>query len=574
MHDRRVACKTAWVCYVFAMTTIFFRAGLLCLILSAATHHPADANPPDPIPPETPIAVDQSTIQSLEALERSLAAKEQELAALQNRLAAATDDLSREELRAQVVALRKDLDDQRRQFERFAVDIDLAPFIPATEPQKFDWQEKVNELLEPIMAEIESATAESRAIGELRGQLNEVGKRRDLAAEAVANLDTLLQQPASPELTSRLTTRRAAWARTLEDANNEFTALDLQLQSRLATRESVLDQSTKYARRFFQTRGLNLLLGVLAFCAVFFAFRLVERLLHRARAASTKKSFSSRLSALLFHLFSVLGGLLAMMAVFNLVGDWFMLGIIVIFLIGVAWAGVNTLPQQIETIKLMLNIGAVKEGEALVVEGLPYRVESLGFAAKLVNPLLDGGTRILPVKYLVGQHSRAPGTDEAWFPCCTGDWVSLPDGVTGRVATQTPGHVTIIQPGGAQAVYPTTDFLARRPVNLSRGFRLESTIGLAYRHLGEATDTIPALLTGHLRTGLAALLPADQVAAVRVDFAAAGSSSLNLVATVDLQGPAAERERDLRFALQRLLVTACRDHGWEIPYPQLTIHQA
>jgi hypothetical protein len=556
------------------MTSISLRAYLLGLFLSVAMHHPSVANPVDPAPPDAVLATDQSTIQSLEALERSLAAKESELAALQSQLAAATDDLAREELRAQVVALRKDLDDQRRQFERFAVDIDLAPFIPATEPEKFDWQQKVNELLEPIMAEIESATAESRAIGELRGQLNEVGKRRDLAAEAVANLDALLQQSASPELTSRLTTRRAAWSRTLEDANNEFTALDLQLQSRLATRESVLDQSTKYARRFFQTRGLNLLLGILAFCAVFFAFRLVERLLHRARAASAKKSFSSRLSALLFHLFSVLGGLLAMMAVFNLVGDWFMLGIIVIFLIGVAWAGVNTLPQQIETIKLMLNIGAVKEGEALVVDGLPYRVESLGFAAKLVNPLLDGGTRILPVKYLVGQHSRAPGEHEAWFPCRTGDWVSLPDGVTGRVATQTPGHVTVIQPGGAQAVYPTTDFLARRPVNLSHGFRLESTIGVSYRHLAEATAAIPTTLTERLRTGLATLIPPEHLIDARVDFAAAGPSSLNLVATVDLHGAAAERERDLRFALQRLLVEACRDHDWEIPFPQLTIHRA
>lgn len=523
---------------------------------------------------ESPLASEQNTVQSLEALQRALAAKEQELSDLQNRLAAAADELTREDLRAQLVALRKETDEQRRQFERFAVDIDLSPFIPAAEPAKFDWQQKVNELLEPIMAEIESATAESRAIGELRGQLNEVGKKRDLAREAVANLDLLLEQPTSEELKSRLASRRAAWNRTYEDANNEYTALDLQLQGRLAARESVLDSSTKYVRHFVQTRGLNLLLGIAAFCAVFFGFRLVERLMHRTRAADDHRTFSSRLTALLFHLFSVLGGLLAMMAVFNLVGDWFLLGIIVIFLIGVAWAGVNTLPQQIETIKLMLNIGAVKEGELLVYEGLPYRVDALGFSARLVNPELEGGTRILPVKLLVGQHSRAPGPNEGWFPSRTGDCVAMEDGVTGRVEVQTPGYVELVQPGGARAVYRTVDYLTRRPVNLSRNFRIESSIGVDYRHLAIATTEIPRVLTEKLAAGLARLVPADQLVAARVDFAAAGASSLDFTATVDLAGAAAVNAREIRFAIQRLLVDTCRENGWEIPFTQITVHQA
>lgn len=143
-------------------------------------------------------------------------------------------------------------------------------------------------------------------------------------------------------------------------------------------------------------------------------------------------------------MFSVLGGLAAMMLVFNMAGDWFLLGIVIIFLVGVGWASINTLPQQVETIKLMLNIGAVREGEYLVYDGTPYRVDALGFSAHLNNPRLDGGTRLLPVKYLVGMTSRPVGPSEAWFPCEAGDWVELADGRIGIVISQTPAAVELL----------------------------------------------------------------------------------------------------------------------------------
>lgn len=514
-----------------------------------------------------------NTVQSLEALERSLQSKEHELVGLQQQLASATDELSRDEVRKNIIELKKEIDLQRRQFEGFAVDIDLSPFSEQTK-SKFDWQEEVGKLLEPIMAEIENATAESRVIGELRAQLDEVAQKRDLAEKAVANLERLLNQPASPELTARLNSRLSSWSRVQEEARNEYTALDLQLQSRVAARESVLDQSTKFARHFFRTRGLNLLLGVLAFCAVFFGFRLAQYFMHRVRKGVDKKSFSSRLTALLFHVFSVLGGLLAMMAVFNLVGDWFLLGIIVIFLFGVGWASINTLPQQVETIKLMLNIGAVREGEVLLFEGLAYRVDALGFAAKLNNPLLEGGIRILPVKYLVGMTSRPPGEREAWFPCREGDWVELSDGKSGRVTNQTPGAVTMTELGGARLVYPTANFLALNPRNLSANFRIESTFGIDYKHQPQATTEIPAKMEEKLKTELPKLIDPKNILDVSVAFSAASASSLDYIVTVDLKGDSAHQAREARLAISRILVDACNENGWQIPFKQITVHQA
>ncbi|HMP90866.1 MAG TPA: hypothetical protein PJ991_11745 [Kiritimatiellia bacterium] len=524
------------------------------------------------IPGESPVISEANTVQSLEALQRALELNERDLAALQQEMSVATDDMARDDIRRRIQELRTQIEEQRRQFDGFAVDVDLTVFSPQRE-SKFDWQEQVGKLLEPIMAEIESATAESRVIGQLRTQIDDVRKRRDLAQKAVTNLESLLQQPASPELQARLNARLDIWKRTLEQANNEFMALDIQLQSRLAARESFLDQSTKYARNFFRTRGVNLLLGIIAFCVVFFGFRLASYLVRRARRTTCEKSFSSRLTALLFHIFSVLGGLLAMMMAFNLVGDWFLLGIIIIFLVGVGWASINTLPQQVETIKLMLNIGAVREGEVIMYEGTRYRVDALGFSARLVNPQLEGGMRQLPVKYLVGMSSRRPGEHEVWFPCKKGDWVELSDGCVGHVVSQTPGAVELIMPGGEHAVYQTPDFLALNPRNISDRFRIESSFGIDHRHQAIATTKVPEIMKKKLEAELPVVAGVDTVLAIHVHFANAGLSSLDYAIAVDLTGAAAPLAREIRFAIQRILVSACNENGWVIPFTQLTVHQ-
>ena len=552
-------------------TMRLIRCGLAaCCLAGFLTHAAAAQTSLDPI--ASPTEGGPETLQSLEALQRALAMKETEAADLQAQLAAAGDDLQRDDLLRKLQDVRSAIEEQRRQFDGFAADVDLSPFSPETK-SKFDWQEQVGKLLEPILAEFENATAESRAIGQIRAQLADVGKRRDLARQAVDNLDALLAQPASAELRARLDARRATWQRVLDENQNEFSALDLQLQSRIAARESVLDQTTGYAKTFFRTRGLNLLLGGLAFAVVFFGFRLGERLVRKLRRRGTEKRFSSRLTALLFHVFSVLGGLLAMMLVFNLAGDWFLLGIVVIFLFGVGWASIKTLPQQIETIKMMLNVGAVREGEYVVFDGTPYRVDSLGLGAHLANPRLAGGTRRMPVNMLVGMNSRPLGPDEALFPCEKGDWVVLADGRFGQVVNQTPAVVELVAPGGERCAYPAAAFLALNPRNRSAGFRIESTFGIDYRHQALATTEIPAKMRAKLQAELPMRIGADALRDVQVHFAKAHSSALEYAVWTDCAGAAAPVADRIPGEIQRILVDSCNENGWTIPFTQITVHQ-
>lgn len=524
----------------------------------------------EPPPAAETVDVEASTVQSLEALLQTLLSQEQEAAKVQQQLIAAPDEVTRQELAERLKNLRAEAEEGRQQFERFAVDIDLSPFVEEVKTG-FDWQQEVGKLLKPIMAEFEAATAETRALGMLREKISDVGERLALAETAVANIERLRAQAESAALQARLDERLAYWTRLRDNAANEHKALELQLQNRLGQKKSLLDSTTGYAKNFVRTRGLNLVYGIGAFCAVFFGLRALAAFSQRRKKA---KNFRSRLAALVLHLASILGGLLAMLLVFNMVGDWFLLGLVVIFLLGIGWAGIRTLPQHMEMMKLALNIGTVREGHRLDWDGVPYRVDSLGFSARLVNPLLDGGVQMLPVLALVGRYSRPPGEREEWFPTRPGDWVELSDGQTGRVAYQTPSAVQLVALGGAQTVYPTAAFVALNPRNLSTNFRVSETFGIGYRHQAIATTEVPRVMRERIENELVKGFGRERVLDVQVSMKAAGASSLDYEIRVDVKGELAPQAGALRSEIQRILVDACNEKAWDIPFPQLTVHQA
>ncbi|MBK1646402.1 hypothetical protein CKO25_17470 [Thiocapsa imhoffii] len=526
--------------------------------------------PPAPAPFAHPLETrEYAALQSLEALDKALSSQERQVNEIQRRLIAAEDDVTRQALADDLRESREQLADQRLQFERFALEIDLRPFMGVTE-QPFDWQEELSKLLKPILAELESATAESREIGNLRAELKQVRERKELAEQAVARLERLLGEAPSEALRLRLEERLEYWQRIARDSANNYTALDLQLQNRLEQRQSVLDETTAYARNFFQTRGMNLVLAVTAFSVVFFGVRaissLVSRLLvSRATDQAAGARFSGRLTTLLLHVFSVLGGLIAMMLVFNMAGDWFMLGIIIIFLIGIGWASIKTLPSQIETVKLVLNIGTVREGERLEFNGVPYHVEVLGFSVRLVNPRLDGGVQELPVKALVGLHSRPHGAEEAWFPTYRGDWIELADGRIGQVVRQSPSAVHLGELGGADVVYPTAVFVGLCPRRLSERFRLVSRFAIDYQHQALAASEIPARMQERLVEKLPEVVASDRIQAIRVHLESVADASINYLIHVDLKGDAVPDSPRIKDAIQRLLMGVCHEHAWRLP---------
>ncbi|HKJ91109.1 MAG TPA: hypothetical protein VJ960_08265, partial [Oceanipulchritudo sp.] len=222
-----------------------------------------------------------------------------------------------------------------------------------------------------------------------------------------------------------------------------------------------------------------------------------------------------------------------------------------------------------------LNIGMVREKQRLLFDGVPWDVESIGFSCVLANPELDGARLILPVRRLVGLHSRPWCPDEKPFPCRRGDWVELSDGAIGETVSQNPGTVTLREWGGAEVTLQTPDFLEKSPRNLTlEGFRVVSRFGIDYAHQAVSTTEVPEWFKTALQEKLPEIVPAGAIRGIRVLFASAGASSLDYAVQVDLDGASAELYRDIEYGIQRILVDACNVQNLTIPFQQLTVHRA
>lgn len=523
-----------------------------------------------------PLAETEPALRLLEGERESIAALFENVQDLQARsqklgadLSAAANDVERAEIRAELLEVNAELRLAEQRFQRIALSVDTSIFEKnAREP--FDIKKELEQLVQPVISELKQATADSRALEELRQEKTGQKNRQRIASEAVKNLEQLLTQDLEESLSKQIEQLREEWSRRERDASNQLTAIEHQIEKRTPKKESVLNRSRDVAMNFFQSRGLHLFLGIGAFILVFLLMRGIAILYRKVRPERKKRSFGDRLGSLVWSLFTVIGAASAMMLVFNLTADWFLLSLTVIFLIGLGWAGFQTIPIFLEQFRLMLNLGAAKEGERMMWDEIPWRIESIGFVTKLVNPLLDGGRMVLPTRMIVGSHSRPAGENEEWFPCKQSDWVLLSDGTYGRVSYQTPSLVQVVRPGGSQKVYPTADFFNLHPQVLSTGFRIEVVFGIDPKHSGIAATDIPAHMHPAVEDAMKTRL-GSALNAVRVELENVGPASIDYRILVDCKGEAADQWDHIPREISLCLMALATQNNWDTPRQQLTL---
>lgn len=532
----------------------------------------------EPIPPlEPPVNEESSRERLVKSLDSQLSAiqiLQDEVDELKSEMDSETNEVSREEIRIRLndksVELRKLLIN----FEETATGIDIGLFEEKPK-ENFSWEKQLGEILRPIMAEMESATSLSRKIADLRQEIELFQEQADVSAEAVGQIEELLEAASeNSALSAELQTQLKEWQSREKFAKSRAEAASLQLENLESQEKGLLEGSTTYIRKFMSERGLNLVIGIGSALSVFFAIRLILFFVRKARKSENPKNFGSRVFVLTANLLSVIGAVAAMLIAFSATGDLFLFGIVLLFLLGVAWGAMKVLPQFVESLKLILNIGMVKEGERIIFDDIPWNVDSLGFSCRLINSRLDQAFQLLPVRHLVGHHSRPWCVGEKEFPCETGDWVQLSDGRMGKTLSQNPGHILLEEFGGARVTVPTPEFLTLAPRNLSETtFRVESRFGIDYKHQAECTTHVPEAMAAALRSGITGLLGEAAVKNVQVQFAVAGASSLDYEVEVDVSGSEASRYEEIQYALQRILVDCCNENGWEIPFQQITLHR-
>lgn len=332
----------------------------------------------------------------------------------------------------------------------------------------------------------------------------------------------------------------------------------------------VIKESTGY---FFKNRGLYLTQALVVFFLTLLFFSLLYRFLQKYISVfrSQHRSFVIRLFDIFYRIISVVAACLSLFVVFYLVEDWTLLSLLVVLFVAVLWTFRIVLPKFFVQVKLFLNIGSVREGERIMLYGVPWRINNINVFTTLENPDLNIRLR-LPIEKLTDHCSRRPAADETWFPCRKDDWVLLSDGSFGKAISVSHEVVTLLERGGARKTYQTPDFLGLAPKNLSMNFRIKEFFGLSYDVQQQLNEVI-STLNQYIKNRFEVEGYNDRILDMQVMLHQAGASSLDLAIIVDFKGSAAPLYNRLRRCIQGYCVDACSENGWEIPFPQLTIHK-
>ena len=549
---------------------LFALIGMAVLFASAALPAGTDnATAETPVPDPQRVTLD--TLNSLITLQLQM---KQDIAALTQALEAAATASERKANQAQLDELEADLAATTRNLREIAAGADITA-LRAVEEKKFSLQEELFALLKPALNEMKDMTSHVRVKSELRDKIADYREKLPVAERAVANLASLLETAQSEPLRKYLQALLAEWQKQLTFIQSELQSAEFQLNKIEESEASLAEASQSYLKSFFQKRGLYLTIALLVVAGVLLASRLAYRaMVHLVPGYRAEhRSFRLRLLDLVHRVLTALLVILGPMVVFYVAEDWVLFSLGILLLLGIALTLRTALPRYWKQMQLFLNVGSVREGERIELDGLPWLVRRINFYSDLENPAAEIRQRV-PIDDLVDLKSRPFKRDDPWFPCLRGDWVLLGDGMRGKVTGISQELVQLVARGGAHRTYQTADFLSLSPLNLSRNFRLKETIGISYNLQRESVSSIPPLLHAHIEQRAADEGYGDKLLNLRVEFERANTSSLDLVVIADFDGALGDLYSRLGRSLQRWCVEACNVHGWEIPFTQLVLHQA
>lgn len=493
-----------------------------------------------------------------------------------------TADTAKEEARV----LAENLDRRRQEVERDFATISTGMRVadlggkPAEEPPPPSLQQEFGQLLTPILSDLRELTSKPRLLQQLRGEIDRLQDQVAQADRALAEIDGLLAQvPASKSaggtLRTALSDTRKQWQGRRDEAASRMAAAAHQIQQLNGSDGGFWTSVGLQFQEFVYTRGTNVLLAALAFLTVLYGLRAlyygILRLLPVRRYA--RLSFTVRVLDVAHQGISLLLATATGLLVLYARGDWMLGGLALLGIGALIVTAKSGFARHMEQLRLLLDLGPVREGERVVLDGVPWRVGKIHVFTQLTNSVIGGPGLRLPLEQLNGLTSRPPGLEEAWFPCRKREWILLNGSTVAQVNDITPEHVELTYGGGLRRWIPNADFLKADIAVLSGGFVRSTTFGIDYDHLAEATGKIPALLREDLRAALLEQVPEAELLDVLVEFQEAAASSLNFLLLARFAGTQAPNYFALGRLLQRAAVDSCRRHGWSIPFPHLVVQQ-
>lgn len=518
-------------------------------------------------------------IMQMDNLQEALSSKISARSILRETLeSAAEDDVPN--LQKALEELNNEISEIRESFEQLAVgsvDIDLFN----NEEVTLDWRNEVIQILTPLMQNVKRITEKPRKIEQLRSKISLAENQKEVTVAALLSIQqslddaTVSAETIDPETRIALDDLRKQWIERQQDIDREINSSTIQLANIQSNNESLWVRSRDGLFSFITGRGLTLVLAGLAGAVVWYGTKTVTEFFAKRAQGEDVNSFRTRQRIVHYALkaFTLLLILIVVMVVFYLRGDLLLMGVTFLIAAAAILGLRHTVPQFIAESKLLLNLGPIREGERVMYKGLPWKVIKLHVYSILKNPELTGIIR-LPLQDMLGLVSR-PAGEEPWFPASKNDYLLLDNGNMLKVVSLTPEQVHLENLSGTKTTMSATEFYNMTFENITRSesFFISNVFGIGYAHQSDSVVEIPNKLKKAVSEALATSDIAEDVESVFVELQEAGASSLDYWLGVKLKSNAATSYFGVRRLLQQVCVATCTKENWDIPFPQLTLHQ-
>ncbi|MCH9740899.1 MAG: hypothetical protein K0U38_08690, partial [Epsilonproteobacteria bacterium] len=519
-------------------------------------------------------AANESTIHALIELQKSKTILLEEIRIKTTQKGTTLEEDEKNRLKLDIKRLNEQIHEIENKFEKIATGVDISSIKLNENKSTTTLSEDFQLLIKPLVESAKEATKEMRQKAQLQEEIAYYKVILPQAVHAHDNIEKLFDITKSEELKIALEPLQKYWYQQIILLSSNLNASLHQIEMLEQNSISFSDSIQENTKNFFQQRGLFLLEGVASFLAVIIIMQLIYFLAIKLFPVLTKanRSFYLRLLDLLYRILTILLAIIIPMGVFYYEEDWILFSVGVLILFGIVWTFRHLVSKLWQQARLLLNVGSVREDERIFYQGLPWRVKNINIFTIIENPTSGVKLRI-PIEELVDLTSRPAHEHEPWFPCKLNDWVLLSDNYYGQVIGISLEFIELVDVGGGHRTYLVTDFLALSPKNLSSDFRVVDTLGISYKHQEESTTTIVSLLEQFIVAKIEEEGYSEGLKKLLVQFAHAGESSLNITIIANFKGEMAPLYYRLRRAIGRWCVDACSEYGWEIPFPQLTIHQ-
>ncbi|CAA6801009.1 MAG: Unknown protein [uncultured Sulfurovum sp.] len=517
---------------------------------------------------------DEETLYMLNELKISKQTLEKELKLKKLAIKKPLSENESEQLKKSIKRLNTQIDDLTTKFSKIATGIELTVVQRNPLQVETTLSEDFQLLLKPLIQSAKNGTKGMREKAYLQEEIEHYKSILPQASKAYQNVQNLLSTSKDKELTQELKKLEKYWKQQVQLLSSKLNASLHQVAILEKNAVSLSSTFKENSKNFFHERGLVLFKGIIGTIVVLTFMRIIYFLVLKLFPIFTKpsRSFYIRLMDLFYKIITITLAIIIPMAIFYIEEDSFLFSIGVLLFLGMLWAFRNLIANLWQQARLFLNIGSVREEERIFFEGLPWKVKNINVFTIIENPTTGMNLRV-PIERLVGLNSRPSHEHEPWFPCKLEDWVILSDGYYGKMTGISLEFIDLENLGGGRKTYLVANFLALSPLNLSSDMRLVETFGISYKHQKESTTIIPNLLQEFLLEKFEEEDYTHGLIKLLVQFKSAGDSSLNLAIIVNLSGDMAPLYYRIQRDIQRWCVEASTQYNWEIPFPQLTVHQ-